>query len=78
MVEAPRGAIWAAEVVFAATNFAGAVVDKISAFARAFRGTPSSLESCKTAEDVIAYANSIRDKHPTFANELIAAANRKE
>lgn len=34
------------------------------------------LEHCKNAADVINYANSIRRTQPTFADELIAAANR--
>lgn len=75
MIEAPRGAIWAAEVVFFTTNLVGRFVDKVYTLVR---GIPSSLDSCKTADDVIAYANSIRHSQPTFANELIAAANRKE
>jgi hypothetical protein len=41
---------------------------------RFFQPVPS-LSDCSNADDVIRYANSIRQTQPNFADELITAAN---
>jgi len=71
MYTPPRGAIWAAEVVTKLTDGIGRGIEFI---ADQFR--EHTLNDAKTPEDVIRYANRIRDREPTFANELIAAVNR--
>ena len=37
-----------------------------------------SLTSCTSAEEVRQYASSIQRTHPSFANDLFAAANRAD
>lgn len=73
--QAPRGAIWAAELFAGALDLVGKFFDKIRS---ASWSPPQSLDACKNAEDVIAYANSIRFSQPTFASELLAAAGRDQ
>lgn len=69
----PRGAYWAAEAIVKVTDAIGRGIEFI---ADQFRET--TLDNAKTPEQVIDYANRIRDRHPSFANELIAAANRAQ
>jgi hypothetical protein len=73
-LKAPRGAIWAADVVVKLADLLGAGIDFIAdQFAEV-----KPLDQAETAQDVINYANSIKDRDPSFAQDLIAAANRSE
>lgn len=72
LITAPRGAIVAAG---AFAKFLDIIDGGIHFIADQFREV-KPLDRAETAEDVIRYANSIRHSDPSFANELIAAANR--
>ena len=87
---APRGAIWAADIALKIGDLATAVKNRvfhgskrISRFAPVqFIGDqfwePTTLGECSTPEEVRAYARSIARTQPSFANELIAIANRAD
>ena len=71
-IPTPRGAIWAADVFSKLLDTIDGGIDFIvDQF-----NEPAGLEQARSAEDVIRYANSIRHQDPSFADELIAAANR--
>ena len=73
-IKAPRGAIWLAEAFAFYLDKAEQAVHFI---ADQFTET-KPLDQCETAQDVIDYANSIKHRDPSFANDLIAAANRSD
>lgn len=70
----PRGAIWAAEVF---SNFLDAIDGGIDFITDQFRDV-RPLDHARDSQDVIDYANSIKDRDPGFAADLIAAANRSD
>lgn len=74
LIQAPRGSIWAAN---AFVKLIDSIDGGIQFIADQFREV-KPLDRARTAQDVIDYANSIRDSDPSFANELIAAANRSK
>jgi hypothetical protein len=74
MFKAPRGAVWAAN---AFTKIIDAIDGGIDFISEQFREV-KPLDKAETAQDVIAYANSISKRDPSFAADLIAAANRSE
>jgi hypothetical protein len=71
---APRGAFWVADVFSKLLETIDGGIDFI---ADQFNEV-KPLEQAETSQDVIRYANSIRDRDPSFANELIATASRGE
>ena len=74
MVEAPRGAIWAANIFAFILDKSFQAVEFISDQFHEI----NSLEDCRSAEDLRKYAESIKHRQPAFANELFAMANNSE
>ena len=72
----PRGAIWAATVYDVSARALEQLTSALMARLRAPATT--DLDRAKTPEDVIAYAYKIRDREPSFADDLIAAAQRAQ
>ena len=70
----PRGAIWLADAFAFYLDKAAQAVHFIHDQFQEVK----PLDEVKTAQDVIAYANSIRHRDPALAADLIAAANRSE
>ncbi len=75
MIEAPRGAIWAAGAFATALDIVGRAVEFL---AEKFSSTPTSPDECKTPQELRNYAYSIQHAQPSTAQDLIAAANRAE
>jgi hypothetical protein len=71
-IKIPRGAIWAADVFEMFIDGIG------SAIAFCMPESQDPLERAKTPQDVRDYANTIRHSQPSFADELMAAADRAE
>jgi hypothetical protein len=74
LITAPRGAVWLADAFAYYLDLLDGGLDFI---ADQFREV-KPLDKAETAQDVIAYANSIQHRDPSFAQDLIAAANRSE
>jgi hypothetical protein len=72
MLTPPPGAEWLAT---AFTFYLDKLGDAIQYIHDQFSEYPS-LESCKTPDEVRAYARSIQTTQPGFASELFAAADR--
>lgn len=70
----PRGANWLAT---AFAYYAQRASDAVQFICDQFEERPP-LGNNSTPQEVIAYANSIRDRDPGFAQDLIAAAQRAE
>lgn len=70
----PRGAAWLAT---AFAFYVAKAADAIQFIVDQFEERPP-LSADSTPQEVIAYANSIRDRDPGFAADLIAAAQRAE
>lgn len=52
------------------------VLSSIKSFISYLSPTPTRAEDCKTVEDLIDYAYSIRKTQPSFSDEIFAAVNR--
>lgn len=70
----PKGAEPLANLIIGSINLVGRLVDKIGASYR----TTGSPEDCRTVEELRAYANSIRDRQPGLAADLLAACDRHQ
>jgi hypothetical protein len=70
----PRGAVWAASAVAAVTSALSRGIEFISDQLREVH----PLDEVKTPEDLINYAYRIRDRDPSFSDELIALAQRAQ
>ena len=70
----PRGSDWLAT---AFAFYAAKAADAVQFICDQFEERPP-LNATSTPQEVIAYANIIRDRDPGFAADLIAAANRTE
>jgi hypothetical protein len=66
----PPGAEWLANAVVFYVDLIGKGLDRLSNL--------GSSDDFKSAEDVRAYARSIRKSEPNLADDLIAAANRHD
>jgi hypothetical protein len=71
-IQAGRGSFWAAELFEMFIDGIGSAIDFVKG------STISSPEHCKTPQDLRDYANSIRSFQPSFADELLAAADRAD
>jgi len=73
-IKAPRGAIWLAT---AFAYYYEKAEQAVHFIADQFTEV-KPLDQAETAQDVIDYANSIKHRDPSFAQDLIAAANRSD
>jgi hypothetical protein len=75
--EAPRGAIWAAELYLLVSRAMKYVLVELVDFTKfVLRERPYGPDDCKTPQELRAYAYSIRHSDPGFSQDLLAAVDR--
>jgi hypothetical protein len=67
-IQAPRGAIWAADAAVFIIDLVGRCIDIL-------KPESSALESCKNSVEVVQYAFEIEDAEPEMSRELKAIAS---
>lgn len=72
ITEAPRGAIWAADLYVAVSKLLQSFTSYM------LRDRPFGPDDCENAQELRAYANRIMHREPGFAQDLIAAIDREE
>lgn len=74
LLTAPRGAIWLATAFTFYTEKVGRLIDRVYQHMQ----QPAGLNEQSTPQEVIEFANRIKDREPGFAADLIAAASRAQ